>query len=581
MAEESVEQLLATVERLRVREARLAALYATANDLTAIRDVGEILEAIVGRARQLIGTDISYLGLVEDDATCIRVTDGAVSASFRNLRMPLGTGLLGLVAGTGVPYATPDYHADERFAHREYIDDAVDDERIHAILGVPMKVKGEVIGALLAANRTPRPFSTEEVELLSSFAAHAAIALENARLFSEAEEATTRLAAHSSAMERAARAHDRLTAALVGGGDLARLAEVVAEDLDAAVCVLDVDGRVRAAVGTDADALPSAAELGPVVEASVAAGRSVPLGDHRAYVAAAAAGGEHLGSLVVLGSGALADAERRTLDRAALGLAVVLSFERTVAVADGRAREDLLDELLDGPDDVERARSRLRREHVDPDGPHSLLVAVLAQGDRGRARRRLDGWARARQGLVTVREADLVALVPGDDAVAAGRSLHDVLAEDDVAATVGAVALADAVTDTAAALVEGRSTARALVALGRDGEVADPAGLGFARLLLGQTSRGDVAGFVETTLGPLLAWDAERGTDLVGTVEAWCAASGSAAGAARLLHVHTNTVTQRLDRVASLIGPGWRDPAALLDVQLALRVWRMGTSDGA
>ncbi|MDO9380537.1 MAG: GAF domain-containing protein [Nocardioidaceae bacterium] len=578
MTEESVESLLATVERLRVREARLAALYATANDLTAIRDVGEILGAIVGRARQLIGTDISYLGLVEGDATCIRVTDGAVSASFRNLRMPLGTGLLGLVADTGVPYATPDYHADERFAHREYIDDAVDDERIHAILGVPMKVKGEVIGALLAANRTPRPFSTEEVELLSSFAAHAAIALENARLFSEAEEATARLATHSAAMERAARVHDRLTATLVGGGELTGLAEVVAEDLGARVAVLDADGRVRASVGLDDADLARHGGIGPAVAESVTAGRSVsPADDAAVAVAAAAAGGEHLGTIVVLASAPLADAERRTLDRAALGLAVLLSFERTVAVADGRAREDLLDELVDGTDDVERARGRLRREHVDPSVVQVLLVAVVAAGDRGRARRRLEGWTRSRGGLVTVRGGDLVVVVPGDDPLGPGRALHHALAADEVVATIGAVPLPDLLRDAGAAEAEARATAHALVSLGRAGEVADPAGLGFARLLLGQARRGDVTGFVERTLGPLLAWDAERGTELAVTVEHWCAASGSAVGAARSLHVHTNTVTQRLDRVAALLGTDWREPARLLDVQLALRVWRMGT----
>src|SRR5690606_21594110 len=91
-----------TLERQRTREAELSALYETASDLTAIRDLHQILRAIVRRARQLLGTDIAYLGLnVESEgAVYIRVTDGSVSDAFANLKLPLGTGLLGLVAQT-------------------------------------------------------------------------------------------------------------------------------------------------------------------------------------------------------------------------------------------------------------------------------------------------------------------------------------------------------------------------------------------------------------------------------------------------------------------------------------------------
>src|SRR5699024_7404489 len=114
----------------------------TANDLTSIRDLDRILHAIVRRTRQLLGTDIAYIALNDPDAreSRILVTDGSVSDSFANLKMRYGIGLLGLVAQTGQPYSTPDYHADKRFDHRGYIDEAVTDESIRAILGVPMVV---------------------------------------------------------------------------------------------------------------------------------------------------------------------------------------------------------------------------------------------------------------------------------------------------------------------------------------------------------------------------------------------------------------------------------------------------------
>ena len=122
---------------------RASALYETASDLTAIRDVDTILTAIVPRARQLLGADMTYLSLNDEaeGASCMKVTDGALTPEFRDLRL-LGTGLLGLVAQTGAPYFTEDYQSDERFVHRDYIDNAVAGEQIRAILGVPLIVDG-------------------------------------------------------------------------------------------------------------------------------------------------------------------------------------------------------------------------------------------------------------------------------------------------------------------------------------------------------------------------------------------------------------------------------------------------------
>ena len=70
---------------------------------------------------------MTYLSLNDETegASYMKVTDGALTPEFRSLRLPLGTGLLGLVAQTGAPYFTEDYQSDERFVHRGYIDEAV------------------------------------------------------------------------------------------------------------------------------------------------------------------------------------------------------------------------------------------------------------------------------------------------------------------------------------------------------------------------------------------------------------------------------------------------------------------------
>lgn len=87
----------------------------------------------------------------------------------------------------------------------------------------------------------------------------------------------------------------------------------------------------------------------------------------------------------------------------------------------------------------------------------------------------------------------------------------------------------------------------------------------------------DVAGFVGAQLGPILDYDERRGTDLLGTVETYFACSGNLARTREVLHVHVNTVTQRLERVAQLIGQDWQTPERALELQLALRLHRLRT----
>ncbi|MEO7131456.1 MAG: GAF domain-containing protein, partial [Dermatophilaceae bacterium] len=156
----------------RQREAGLTALLETARELTALSDPAGVLEAIVRRARTLLQTDLTYLTLYDAEAgdTFMRTTDGSVSAAFQSVRLSVGDGLGGLVAATHKPYWTADYQADQRFSHTREIDSAVGEEGIIAICGTPLLVGTDFVGVLFAANRSPRPFTRDEVALLGNLA---------------------------------------------------------------------------------------------------------------------------------------------------------------------------------------------------------------------------------------------------------------------------------------------------------------------------------------------------------------------------------------------------------------------------
>ncbi|WP_020577446.1 helix-turn-helix domain-containing protein [Actinopolymorpha alba] len=582
------------MSRQRQREAELSALYETANDLTALRDVDAVLTAIVRRARQLLGADLTYLSLNDPDRgqSFMRMTDGSVSAKFRKLRLPFGTGLLGLVAQTGAPYFTDDYFADRRFLHRDYIDEAVAEEGIRAILGVPLLLGGRVLGALLAGNRSARPFPPGEVALLGSLAAHAAIALENARLFEETQAAVRDLdaanatiRAHSEAVELAASAHDRLADVVLHGGGVDAVAAVLADVLGGQVSVRDPDGRPLAGHARPAlppgpapaaleDAIGEARRSGRTVEA--AAERHATPSTPRQWVAAAVAGDDLLGTLVLCRQADLAEADRRILERGALVTALLLLFQRSVAEAEDRVRGELLDDLLSDPHrDPATLRERARRHRTDLAADHVVVVVRAEDAERHRTVAAASRLAATRGGLGGLHDADVVLAIPGKDAAAVARSIRDRLADLlDTTVTVGAAGPGSGPDGIVAAYRAARQCLAVLLALGRHGAAADAAGLGFTRLLLGGGA-AEIEGFLRMTIGPLLEYDDRRGTDLVGTVEAWFAEGGSPGRAGERLHIHPNTVAQRLERVTVLLGGDWRTPERALDVQLALRLWRL------
>lgn len=571
-------QVRSVLEARRRRESELSALYETAGDLAALTDVDAVLEAIVHRARQLLHSDVAYLSLNDDGRgdTYMRVTEGILAQSFREVRLPMGAGLGGLVAQTATPYSTPDYFEDDRFRHTKGIDSAVSDEGLRSILGVPLLLGKQVIGVLYAANRSARPFGRDDVALLVSLAAHAAIAIDNARLLAETqlalaelEAASELLRSHTENVERAADHHDRLTRVVLQGGGVDDVVREVHEVLGGDVVVVDTDGSVLATTAEDAPPTPVELEV-----AARATDGSRTVEAAGVVATPVVAGADHLATLMLRRTGRLEQGDQRILERSALVTALLLLFRRSVAEAEGRVRGELLEDLLSGADrDPDGLRERARLLGTDLMQPQVVVVARLV-GDRARVGQAASYSAGVNGGFAAVRDGHVVALLPHQDPKVAagllGEGLRHAIGGPITAGAAGPVSGPAAIV---AAYDEARRCLEALVSLGRDGEVATASDLGFVGLLLG--SGNDADGFVRSVLGPVLEYDAQRSTKLVGTLEAYFRAGGNLTRTAAELHVHVNTVTQRLDRVARLLGEDWQEPERQLEVQLALRLHKL------
>ncbi|MFF5022849.1 helix-turn-helix domain-containing protein [Streptomyces collinus] len=573
------------LEGRRRREAELSALFETAHDLAGLRDLDAVLQAIVQRARSLLGTDVAYLTL-NDPArgdTYMRVTEGSVSAHFQQLRLGMGEGLGGLVAQTTRPYVTDDYFEDARFQHTHTIDAGVRDEGLVAILGVPLMLGPHVIGVLFASDRRARHFERGQIALLGSFAALAAAAIDTANLLSETrgalaglERANEIIRDRSAVIERASDVHDRLAELVLRGGGVHDVAAAVSEVLA---------GTVEF---TEAGTAPAAA-----LEASRAEGHAVRHGSD--WTAAVAAGGELLGALVLRGHRDLDPVDQRTLERAAMVTSLLLLARRSAAEAEQRVRGELLDDLLDARDrDPRLLRERAARLRADLDATHVVLAARIDgpasdADEEAAARRRL--WSAAshlaatRQGLAAARDGGTVLLLPlaaPDTATDLARrtardlgtAVHQPVTVGASAPVTGLAAHPDTVT---AAYAEGRRCLDALHLLGRAGDGAAAEDFGFLGLLL--AGERDVGAFVGRTIGPVVTYDERRGTELLRTLEAYFACGMSPARTKDALHVHVNTVAQRLERVGRLLGEDWQSPSRALEIQLALRLHRLAAPE--
>jgi signal transduction histidine kinase len=145
------------------------------------RSVHDVLQMIVRSARSLVRARYAALG-VPDDAGGFGefVVDGVPERQRRAIGpLPRQHGMLGVLLREGQPLRLDDIRADPRFegwpaAHPELVD----------VLGMPIRDGRQVLGLIFAANkREPGGFTERDERLLGLFAAHAAIALTNARLY--------------------------------------------------------------------------------------------------------------------------------------------------------------------------------------------------------------------------------------------------------------------------------------------------------------------------------------------------------------------------------------------------------------
>jgi sigma-B regulation protein RsbU (phosphoserine phosphatase) len=166
--------------------ANLRKVLALTSVLNSTLKLTELLALIMKTSSEVMRSEVASLLLIDEASheLVFRVALGGKGAELEEkFRVKMGEGIAGSVAASGKPEIVNDPHKDARFAKR--FDDSTGFVT-RAILCVPMKAKGKVIGVLQAINPLLRKgFDQADLELFETFADQAAIAIENAQLHGE------------------------------------------------------------------------------------------------------------------------------------------------------------------------------------------------------------------------------------------------------------------------------------------------------------------------------------------------------------------------------------------------------------
>lgn len=421
--------------------------------------------------------------------------------------------------------------------------------------------------------------------LLRMLARQAGAALANASLHRRERDHATELRRvnHdlSTAMEdleRRTAAHEVLTRVSAAGEGEAGIARAVHELTGLAVVIEDEFGNLRACAGSERP--PNGPK--PVDQARQALIQKViahdgPVRDRERIVSLIRPRSDVLGLLALIDPGhAAGPYELFVVEYATTMLSLELAHERSLVEVEIRVHRDLADDLVAGTDD-EGAFARAAAVGHDLRAAHHVLVVRwrhpgTTQAVGAAVQRVLRGWGR--HALVSWHGSEVIVLVDGE---VDGDELYRALAGR-LGSGTGSIGIGGRCERPGEFP---RSFAEARQSLSIRTESASPYGatafdhLGVYRILGNPASRLDVENFIHEWLGPLLAYDAKRRSELVRTLFEYLECGGNYDNAAAALVIHRSTLRYRLARIRDIAGVDLTDVDTRLNLQVATRAWQL------
>jgi nitrate/nitrite-specific signal transduction histidine kinase len=216
MAKQLQESYSQLEQRVEDRTKELTALYRADEDLLSHLELQDVLQALVDAAVELLNADKSLLLIwdAKQDHLKVGAARGFKAETLANLTFRPGEGMAGRVMQTGEAVGVED--VDKEANVMRWVTDA---EGIRSFMHFPIKIGGQIFGVFNVDYVEPRAFGEEERRLFMALAQRAALAIENAQLYEQAQ-----LAATIEERQRLARElHDAVTQSLFSSSLIAEV----------------------------------------------------------------------------------------------------------------------------------------------------------------------------------------------------------------------------------------------------------------------------------------------------------------------------------------------------------------------
>jgi putative nucleotidyltransferase with HDIG domain len=165
---------------------QLALLNKVSHLVASTLDPREVRRRTIDAATRLVDCEVGSLLLLDPETgeLYFEVALGERGSEVKKVRLKPGEGIAGWVVKHGKPVVVDDCDKDPRWSGRA---DQTAQFKTRSMICVPVRIRGQVIGALQAINRKNGRFDAKDVDLLNALADQVAVALENAHLFEEVQ----------------------------------------------------------------------------------------------------------------------------------------------------------------------------------------------------------------------------------------------------------------------------------------------------------------------------------------------------------------------------------------------------------
>ena len=190
-----------TEQQTEPQDARLAALFEVSSQLGKTLDLAEVLNQVMDSIIQLTGAERGFLMLYDENSGELtpRAARNVGQETIEGEAMNISRTVIERTIASGEGILTSNAQEDERFSSQT----SVVGYQLLSIMCAPLRAHGRTLGAVYVDNRLfTGVFSAEDLGLLVTFANQAAIAIENARLFTQTDQALARRVEELSLFQR-------------------------------------------------------------------------------------------------------------------------------------------------------------------------------------------------------------------------------------------------------------------------------------------------------------------------------------------------------------------------------------------